>query len=449
MKLSMRTKAGYGMGQFGEGLAYNLFYFYYSYFMISVVGVNPALAGTLSGLAVIWDAITDPLIGFLSDNSRSKEGRRRAMMKKGLLPLALSLTILFLDLPVAMGLRLVIAFVVNLIFWVSFTMCDVPWATLGNEITEDIDEKTQLRTISTLLLNCGNLVVSGLTLPLVAWIGTWLGGEKLAWGVWAAVLGILSAVGFGISIAATKGLDHVVEENVQRQSVKQFFPQLFACLRIKYYIPLVLIALLMTMGYGIYSSGSVYLMQMVYGFNDTLCGAINTAGALLSMLCVAIIGWLSQRIDKKPVFIVCTLIAALTFGSSLLLPKTLAGYMVFVVGNSVGQGAFWTLIFAMAGDVCLTDTIGTGLQREGLMTSLLCFMTKLGTALGMWLIGVGLEMAGYRADVEVQAENVLSKMPVIINIPLVLLMIACVACLLSYRLTRKEYERVIQNSGNP
>ena len=83
------------------------------------------------------------------------------------------------------------------------------------------------------------------------------------------------------------------------------------------------------------------------------------------------------------------------------------------------------------------------------MTSLLCFMTKLGTALGMWLIGVGLEMAGYRADVEVQAENVLSKMPVIINIPLVLLMIACVACLLSYRLTRKEYERVIQNSGNP
>ncbi|MDO4487814.1 MAG: MFS transporter, partial [Eubacteriales bacterium] len=81
-KLSVGTKLGYGLGQLGSGLAYNLYYYYFIYFMTSFAGVNPAVAGTISLFAVIWDAVTDPIIGVFSDRMKVKTGTRRPMMMR-------------------------------------------------------------------------------------------------------------------------------------------------------------------------------------------------------------------------------------------------------------------------------------------------------------------------------------------------------------------------------
>ena len=66
-KLSVGTKLGYGIGQLGSGLAYNLYYYYFIYFMTTFAGVAPGVAGTISMFAVMWDAVTDPIIGYFSD----------------------------------------------------------------------------------------------------------------------------------------------------------------------------------------------------------------------------------------------------------------------------------------------------------------------------------------------------------------------------------------------
>ena len=95
--LSIGTKLGYGVGSIGEGLAYNAFYLYFIYFLTDYVGIDPVVAGSISLFAVIWDAVTDPLIGYFSDRIQSPNGKRRSFMLKGFIPLGAVIFLLFSD----------------------------------------------------------------------------------------------------------------------------------------------------------------------------------------------------------------------------------------------------------------------------------------------------------------------------------------------------------------
>lgn len=76
-KVPMPVKIGYGIGTAGDSVPYNLFFTYFLFFLTDVAGVNPAVAGIISFIAVMWDAVTDPAVGFLSDNTKNPNGRRR------------------------------------------------------------------------------------------------------------------------------------------------------------------------------------------------------------------------------------------------------------------------------------------------------------------------------------------------------------------------------------
>ena len=79
-KLSFTTKLGYGIGQGGDSAGYNLYYTYFLFFLTDVAMVSPAFAGVISLIAITWDAVTDPFVGYISDNTKSKYGRRRPFM---------------------------------------------------------------------------------------------------------------------------------------------------------------------------------------------------------------------------------------------------------------------------------------------------------------------------------------------------------------------------------
>lgn len=145
-KLSTGTKIGYGVGQLGSGLAYNLYYYYFIYFMTTIAGVNAAVAGTISLFAVIWDAVTDPLIGIFSDSLKIKTGTRRRLMMRASVPLGITVFLLFTSFNFATdGVKIFYYAILNIFFWMFFTMCDIPHITLGQELTEDYDEKSSIR----------------------------------------------------------------------------------------------------------------------------------------------------------------------------------------------------------------------------------------------------------------------------------------------------------------
>lgn len=208
-KLSTSTKIGYGVGQLGSGLAYNLFYYYFIYFMTSFAGVSPAAAGTISLFAVIWDAVTDPMVGFLSDSLKIKTGTPRRLMMKASVPLGITVFLLFSSFNFAAdGIKIFYYAVVNILFWLFFTMCDIPHITLGQELTEDYDEKSSIRGFSSGFMYAVELVVSGATMILVNRCSS----EVTGWRVVAIVTAVLCCFAYFTAGVCTKGKELTISE---------------------------------------------------------------------------------------------------------------------------------------------------------------------------------------------------------------------------------------------
>ena len=150
----------YGAGSFGENIAYNFFYLYFIYFLTNTVKLDPAIAGIISLIAVSWDGITDPFLGYVSDNLNSKFGRRRPMMIVFCIPLGISLFLLFTNPDLSAVLNVIYFIVLNIIFWFCFTAVDIPYIALGAELTDNFNERTKLRAVAQVFLSLGVIVIS-------------------------------------------------------------------------------------------------------------------------------------------------------------------------------------------------------------------------------------------------------------------------------------------------
>lgn len=101
VSLPFKIKFSYSMGQIGDALGYNIYFFFFLFFLTDYVGVPPALAGTISLIAIIWDAIFDPVAGHISDNMRSPYGRRRPLMIMAALPYSIFAFLIFNSIALA------------------------------------------------------------------------------------------------------------------------------------------------------------------------------------------------------------------------------------------------------------------------------------------------------------------------------------------------------------
>ncbi|MEO0409053.1 MAG: MFS transporter, partial [Cyanobacteria bacterium P01_A01_bin.135] len=164
--LSLSTKLAYGAGDMGAGLTANLVVFSFLAFLTNVAGLSPALAGTVLLVGKIWDGINDPMVGFLSDRTRSRWGRRHVWMLFGSIPFGVSFMLMWLvpgfEQP---WLKFAYYLVVSMVFFTTYTAVNLPYAALTPELTQDYDERTTLSSFR-LAFSLGGAVL-GLALGAV------------------------------------------------------------------------------------------------------------------------------------------------------------------------------------------------------------------------------------------------------------------------------------------
>ena len=93
--IPFKTKVGYSLGGTGDAIAYDFIGSFLMFFLTDLAGISPAIAGSIIGVAVLWDAITDPIIGILSDRCKSKYGKKRPFILFSAIPLAVVMIMLF------------------------------------------------------------------------------------------------------------------------------------------------------------------------------------------------------------------------------------------------------------------------------------------------------------------------------------------------------------------
>ncbi len=143
--LKTRNCVAYGMGDMYGGGSFFIVSTFSLFFLINVAGLNPLIAGLIPGLGKVWDACSDPLMGWITDRTRSRFGRRRIYFLAGIIPIIASFTLLWVSLPAAgQGVLFLYYFGAFIFFYTTTTMVMVPYSALSAEMTRDFTSRNRL-----------------------------------------------------------------------------------------------------------------------------------------------------------------------------------------------------------------------------------------------------------------------------------------------------------------
>ncbi len=167
-KLPIKTKVGFGVCDLGGNLFFTVIAFLLLNYLTDTLGVSAGLAGIVIMIGKIWDAVTDPVVGYLSDKTRTRWGRRRPYILFGSVPLFIMMILMFTN-PHLTGQWPLFTWsvVIFCLLCTAYTLVNIPYSALTPELTKDFHERTSLNGYRFGFAVIGTLLGAGAALPLV------------------------------------------------------------------------------------------------------------------------------------------------------------------------------------------------------------------------------------------------------------------------------------------
>ena len=460
MKLSI--KLGYGVGQLASGVKNATFSIFLFFYYNQVLGVPGSLAGAASLLALLVDAVTDPMVGQLSDRFKSKWGRRHPFMLIGALPFGIALYFLFappagLDPYGLFGWLLAFAIIVRVLLTFFF----VPHLSLGAEIVRDYHERTSLISYRTFFQMGGGLFVTmaGLIVffpPSEAYANGML--NAASYPAFAVFAGTLGSIAMLWSIIATRSTISTLSDPIPDPTAGHpilGFITVFKTLRQFAFRSLFLSMLVFTTIVGLSQTLIIYSGTYLFGFSPeqlAIAAASPIVGVLFAPTVVKVI---SRRLDKKKTMMNCLFWGAafgffpqIAFLLGILEPMTVANRVAFVfLVNGMSQVFFIGLYIIM--DSMLSDTIDqheldTGRREEGLYFSASSFAQKASFGLGSLFAGIALDVIKFPKGALPDAVplDVLTKFAIFAGPISMVLLMTSIFIIRSYPIDSAEHARI-------
>jgi len=378
------------------------------------LGMDPVLVGLIGFLPRIIDAVTDPMMGYVSDHTRTRWGRRRPYILAG----AVSAGIVFAamwQLPPGYSESFYFRtfLTASSLYFVAYTVYATPFVALGYELTPDYHERTRLQAFANLL---GQLPWLGAPWFYALMANPQLfsdkvsGARALAIAVGAAIgtLGVLPALFCRERAAGTAGAEG--SDLAWRgfwEHTREFFRGMATTFRCRPFVKLCAATFLVFNGFQLGASFSLYVMiYYVFRGDDAAAGGLNGWFGMLTSLCtlavIPLTGWLATRIGKRETFLATISLSMVGYllkwvGYDPRHPYWLLASCPFI---AFGIGSLFTLMGSMIADACDDDELSSGERREGLFAAIYWWMVKIGMALAGLLTGLMLNYAGFRVDAD-------------------------------------------------
>lgn len=386
------------------------------------LGMNPALVGWLGALPRLTDAFTDPVMGFISDNTSTRWGRRRPYIFWGAVAAGIIFALLW-QLPGGRSENFYFVWflVGSILFYMAYTVFATPWVALGYEMTPDYNERTRLMGTQNFVGQLAYLVS-----PWFLWImnsGRFFrdaagepdqvagaGGLAIVVAVVAIGLGILPAVflrermkGLAVAeVSAAKSDGAEIAGGGFRKNLTDFFSGFGITMSSKPFLKLCLATFLVFNGFMLISSFQFYvIIYYVCGGNEAegakYAGWAGTIGAICTFAVVAFIAWLGTKIGKRHAFFVSTGVSIIGYGLKWVCYNPEHPYLVVLPAPllAFGLGGLFTLMPSMIADVVDTDELQTHQRREGMFGSIFWWMVKLGLSAALLGGGYLLNATGF------------------------------------------------------
>lgn len=430
---------------FGGGhLANNLFNAALSIFMVVLVmslGMNPILAGLLGALPRLMDALTDPIMGFISDNTKSKWGRRKPYILLGSVITGVSFMVMWQLNPENSQTYNFFYFLgVSFFFYIGYTIFATPLIGLGYEMSPDYHERTRLMAVSQFMGQAAWMIAPWFWVIIYnesIYDSAPEGARNLS--IWVGslcmILGVLPALfNKELIVPDQDKLRDLSRENMAA-NVKDFFRGIKLTLQNKPFLKLCGATFFIFNGFQTISQFAFFII-VYYLFNGDTAAAggwpawFGTVSAIgTAFLVIPVVTKLAEKYGKKNAFVIATLISIVGYALKWWGFNPDYPWLMFIPIPflSFGIGGLFTLMMSMTADVCDLDELNNGERREGMFGAVYWWMVKLGIAVAMLTSGVVLHLIGFDESVQQQtAESLINLRIADIVIPIVTAFIAII-----------------------
>lgn len=461
-----KAKLCYGAGDVYGGGAFLVFSLLYMNFLTLVEGIPVATATIIIFVGKLWDAITDPLVGRLSDKTRSRFGRRRLYFLIGIIPVFLSFVMLFYSFGISgeIGKAVYHAFA-YMFFGTAFTIVMVPYNAILSDITSDYNERTSFTTVRMIISGASSLLCAVLPSAIIKAVGGSVNGEaqKNGYLVMAVILGVLFALCWLIVFFGTK------EKSNLNVPEKVTFKDWIGVFKNKPYRNFLGIFLSFQIAVDLVLAIFIFYVDLVilkYKYYELMVGIL----LVFSVIFLVFNGILAQKKGKVyplyvglPLWIITSIIFIFVDRNTPLYVLCILPILI-AVGSSAGNLSTWSMLT----DVYDIDEIITGKRREGLYSGVTTFLRKLASGIAVLILGLGLKGLGFDKDnynmIKSSAQNfdpaeyateglVLGIKWMFIAIPIILCLI-CLIFAVFNKVNKRRFDAVIngieayKNEGN-
>lgn len=445
MKLSAGRKLCFGVGALGKDLCYAMISTYLTIYLTDTVGLAPLFVGNLFLVARVWDAVNDPMMGFIVDNTRTRWGKFRPWILIGTLINAVILVLLFKG-PELEGFALYAYYSVMYILWgMTYTIMDIPYWSMLPSMSSTKEERDSTSVIPRIFASSAWLLVGAFGLKMIDTLGQ--GNEAKGY---AASSVVVAAVFVGTILVTVifardrSSLDAASGQKAQRTSLKYAIHVITANDQLKVYIGVVLAYNLV-----VQLAGGMALYYFKYVTQDAdLFPYFTTAASFAEMGALFLFPILSRFMSKKQVFAIASftpavgLIALLVAGA--VVPANIPIIIICGLLYKFGSGLTLGATTVMLADVIDYGEVTLGTRNESIVASFQTLLVKTASAVAGWLIGVGLTICGYVENVPQTATTIMGMRILMGVVPSIITVLAFVIYVRGYKLEGSYLESITQ-----
>jgi oligogalacturonide transporter len=444
--LSMKNIFSYAVGDLYGGGAFFIIGALFLVFLTDVAKISPALAGTIILVGKVWDAVTDPTMGYISDHTKSKYGRRRLYFLIGIVPIFLSWFLLWSSFGLSSDIsKFVYYLLVYLLFNTVFTLVMVPYNSMPSEMTNQYQERSKLITIRMLFSQGGMLLGAVLPLTIVNFFST---NPSLGYMIMATIFGLIFSIPWIFVFLGTFEKKHVFEDTEKMplpKVVKKISKDFGSTIKNKS------LRIHTTMYITAYVSMDIFNALLIYFIRDYLNQYGNYQVLLgivvvIQMLSLFIVMKLVNKVGNAMTYRIHATIWMAAVVALFLVNPNIPIWAVLIIGAFVGLGLSGCVMtpYNMLAFVVDADEMITTKRREGIYAGMMTFLRKIAQAFALFLVGVGLEFVNYQQPIgetlQVQTPETLMGIRLMFLLGPVVLLILGIISSYRYKISPKNHE---------
>ena len=436
-KISNKEKFGFGLGDAASHIVFDSSVAILAYFYTNIYGLPPAVMGTLFLVVRVLDAITDPIMGAIADQTKSRWGRFRPWLLIICVPFAVSCVLVYSTPNFEQTGKIVYAVIAYIFMTLMYTAINIPYCSLGAAITADPRENLSLQSWRFAVAPIGGAMGTALILPLADLIAP---GDRATGMQWAmGIFGVIGCIMFLICFMTTRErITPVKEENLNiLRDVRILMKNDQWCVLSVY-------NLAMLCGVVVRGGLLVYFVQYILHQGSSVISLFMLATTIAAVIGSLMAKYIGSWMCKIRASVWVNILSALFGLLFLVLPTEywMPAFIVHVVLNIL-QGINAPLQWSMITDANNYGEWKTQRRITGMNVAANIFIIKLGVAIGGALTGWGLAFYGYQAGVEQQSAEAIRGVLILFTVlPAIFYLITAIS-IRYYRLTEDRMNHIV------